>query len=486
MTALDSIEFEAASPDEAIARLPLTGGPIHVGVARFAEHATRMYLTVRRGADDMLVPVRPWWVAQQITKSAVWELYAWGRRYESADGRLREFRFLRLGRVDSRDRTPAEVAIAAYVTALGTAAPWPEPWSEPFHPDDHPGPERVRVVDVGLLDGSIEVLFDGTVEEAVEYFAEHGRREVAQIVAGGDAIAGSSCVSCKRVGVCRGPVKAPGLLGLDSSTGPLRSVSISGLRYYRRCPAQAYLRSVHLPRAYEYSAEAELGQAVHAWLEAAHTMPATACDAATVPAPGVAWSAGPWQVTGDLAEAGRRMLAHHTQVCPFLDAPEIDSVQVEPRLTFFDPPARAIVLAKPDIVYREAGQWVWRELKTTQKTERSSTDPLREFPQLAFAVVALSMGVLGPGGAARVELEILRPSGAEIVLIDPNDPERVQTARAVLAGLTQSWRTDEVFEARPGRQCQGCPVSQWCPSYPGPDSDGKDHDAGAANATGQT
>src|SRR5690606_39550788 len=41
-------------------------------------------------------------------------------------------------------------------------------------------------------------------------------------------------------------------------------------------------------------------------------------------------------------------------------------------------------------------------------------------------------GALGPGGAGRVELEILRPSGAKLVLIDPTDSERVKTARRVL------------------------------------------------------
>lgn len=65
MTALDSIEFDAASPGEAIAQVPLTGRPIHPGVARFAEHATRMYLTAHPAADGALTPVRPWWVAQQ-------------------------------------------------------------------------------------------------------------------------------------------------------------------------------------------------------------------------------------------------------------------------------------------------------------------------------------------------------------------------------------------------------------------------------------
>lgn len=488
MTALDSIEFDAASPDEAIVQASLTGKPVHAGVQQFAEHATRAYVAAHGRVDHEVVPVREWWVAQQVTEAAVWELYAWGRRYESPDGRLREFRFLRLGRVGSRDRARAEIAIAAYVTGLGTPAPWPEPWSEPFRPRDRAQPERVRVVDVGLVDGATAVLFDGSVEQVKQYFGEHGRREVGQIVAGGDAIPGSACVGCKRVGACPAPVRAPGLLGLDSSNGPLRSVSISGLRYYRRCPTQAYLRSVHLPRAYEYSAEAELGHAVHAWLEAAHMTTSTgACEAGALPPAGPAWSAGKWQVTGDLAEVGRQMLAHHATVCPFLEAPEIDSVRVEPPLTFLDSKARAIVLAKPDMVYREAGRWVWRELKTTQKAERSSLDPLREYPQLAFAVAALSMGVLGPGGGAgRVELEILRPGGADIIPIDPNDPERIETARDVLAGLSRSWRLDEMFEARPGRECQWCPVSQWCPSYPGPDIDGKDHDAGATSTTVET
>ncbi|SEB45823.1 PD-(D/E)XK nuclease superfamily protein [Amycolatopsis tolypomycina] len=484
MAALDKVEFDKSSADEALAEVQRRGKPTHPGVSRFAEHATRMYLASHQQRDDTMRPVREFWVAQRITTSVVWELYGWGRRYESTDGRLREFRFLRLGAVDSRDRDPAEIALAAYAAAFGAPAAWPDPWSQPFSPSGRAGAERVRVVDVGLLDGSTVQCFDGTADEVEEYFAEHGRRQVSTIVAGSDAVPGSGCASCKRVTVCDGPVRTPGLLGLEASQGPLRTVSISGLRYYRKCPAQAYLRSVHLPRAYEYSAEAELGQAVHAWLEAAHEAQLVPCGRDDLPALGSSWFAGKWYVAaGDLADAGIRMLAHHVEVCPFREAPEIDSVQVEPRLTFADTTARAIVLARPDLVYREAGQWVWRELKTTQKAPESFGDPLRKFPQLALGVAVLAAGGLGPGGAGRVELEILRPTGAEIVLIDPTDDERVETARAVLREWAAAWRADHSFEARAGRNCRWCPVSLWCPSYPGPDGNGKDHPSGAASAT---
>jgi len=484
MAALDKVEFDESSADEAISEVHRLGKPTHPGVTRFAEHATRMYLASHRRGAVTMRPVRELWVAQRITKSVVWELYAWGRRYESVDGQLREFRFLRLGDVGSRERDPTEIALAAYAAAFGAPAAWPDPWSQPFSPSGQAGAERVRVVDVGLVDGSMELCFDGTADEVEEYFAEHGRHQVGTIVAGGVAVPGSGCASCKRVAVCDGPVRTPGLLGLDASQGPLRTVSVSGLRYYRQCPAQAYLRSVHLPRAYEYSPEAELGQAVHAWLEAAHEAQPTACRPEALPELGSSWSAGKWQVAaGDLADAGIRMLAHHVEVCPFREAPEIETVRVEPQLTFADTTARAIVLAKPDLVYREAGQWVWRELKTTQKAPRSFTDPLREFPQLALGVAVLASGGLGPGGAGRVELEIVRPTGAEIVLIDPTDDERVETARAVLREWAAPWRADRSFEARPGRNCRGCPVSLWCPSYPGPDGNGKDHPTGAASAT---
>ena len=484
MEVLDRVEFSGESSDDVFSAVNGDGGLAHPGVTRFADHAARTYLATEfSSAGIAMRPVRELWVAQRVLPSVVWELYAWGRRYESVDGGLREFRFLRLG--SARERSRGEVAIAAYAAAFGTPAEFPDPWSEPFRPSGRTGAERVRVLDVGLADGSVTPLFDGTAGEVEAYFAEHGRARVVEIARGEDVVPGFGCGDCKRVAVCRGPVRMPGLLGVESGQGPLRTVSISGLRYYRTCPAQAYLRTVHLPRTYEYGPEAELGHAVHGWLEAAHRGQGTACGPDTMPpvttlVADAGWSAGKWRVEGEFAKVGARMLARHVEICPFRDAPEIDSVQVEPQLTFFDTVARAVVVAKPDLIYRECGQWVWRELKTTQKTKRYYTDPLEEFPQLALAVSVLAADGLGPGGAGRVELEILRPSGGEIVVIDPTDEERVQTARRVLREWAGPWRSDHTFEARPGRNCRGCPVSVWCPSYPGPDLDEKEDETGAA------
>ncbi|MCR3734725.1 PD-(D/E)XK nuclease superfamily protein [Prauserella salsuginis] len=477
MATLDQIEFDGADLATALSVVRSDDIETHPGVDRFAEHATRAYLRACSRDDAVLRPVRDWWVAQRILPSMVWELYAWGRRYESGDGALREFRFLRLG--EARERGPSEVAIAAFVAAFGAPASWPQPWSEPFRPSGREGAERVRVIEVGLADGSVKELLDATAQEVEEYFATHGRTQVVEIAHGEALEPGFGCGECKRVAVCRGPVRTPGLLGVESGQGPLRTVSISGLRYHRKCPAQAYLRAVHLPRSYEYSQEAALGQAVHAWLEKVHDQQRDGCDLDAMPDAVSDWSAGDWRVTGEDAAAGARMLARHVEVCPFRDAPEVDSVRVEPQLTFLDLVARAVVVAKPDLVYREEGRWVWRELKTTQKPRSSFSDPLEEYPQLALGVTALAGDALGPGGAGRVELEILRPSGAEIVPIDPTDSERVKTARRVLREWAGPWREDSVFDARPGKECQWCPVSQWCPSYPGVGPEQKDDETSA-------
>lgn len=141
---------------------------------------------------------------------------------------------------------------------------------------------------------------------------------------------------------------------------------------------------------------------------------------------------------------------------------------MEPQLTFHDTAAQVIVIAKPDMLYLDEGSWMWREVKTTQKRRWFHDDLLDEFPQLALGVLVLHEGLLGgnPAGA-RVELEVLRPDGAEIALIDPNDPERVEKARSVLHRMAEPWRADGIFEARPGQDCQWCPVSRWCPSFPG-------------------
>lgn len=463
-TALDRIEFHGVSVEKALADLRLSHKPAHPGLASFTDHAVREYLNSGVASAD-LVPVRDYWVAQK-TNGLTWELYAWGRRYQTEDGLRREFRFLRYNEAGARERDRTQIAIAAYAAAFGAPAPWPNRWEQQFQTRSvGVVPTFVRVVEVGLLDGSFVVHFDGSPQQAEEYFASHGRQQISGIAADGPPRAGSTCADCKRLTACPAPPRIPGLLGLPARRAPLRKVSVSDLRSYQKCSAQAHLRSLNLPRANEYSDEANLGHAVHAYLEQAHKDTRIGCGSADMPGEQDNWPAERWHLPSEMAQVGAQMLAHHPGVCAFRNAKLITDARSEPTLTFHDTAAQAIVIAKPDLLYLDDGSWVWREVKTTQKPRWFHDDLLDEFPQLALAVVLLAESALGGDPAAsRVELEVLRPEGSEISMIDPTDPERVTKARAVLRRLAEPWRGDEVFEAQPGRNCRWCPVSRWCPS----------------------
>jgi hypothetical protein len=58
---------------------------------------------------------------------------------------------------------------------------WPRPWSEPFRLSESGGVERVRILALGLTDGSVRSLFEGDLAEVEDYFAEHGRHRIVEI-----------------------------------------------------------------------------------------------------------------------------------------------------------------------------------------------------------------------------------------------------------------------------------------------------------------
>ncbi|MFL1382256.1 MULTISPECIES: hypothetical protein [unclassified Nocardiopsis] len=137
--AIDRLEFghpESGARDGDPVRSLSAKALRHGGLARYAEHAVNTYCShLRKHDDHHLRPVRGRWVVQrQGPNSPLWEAYHWGRQYESPDGTHREFRFLRTGPAAPERRTPAETALAAYVTAFGTLDPHPGGWWEPFRP----------------------------------------------------------------------------------------------------------------------------------------------------------------------------------------------------------------------------------------------------------------------------------------------------------------------------------------------------------------
>lgn len=497
VAALDAVEFRGVQPSIALGNVRRSKQAIHRGLFEFTRVALTNYLDAAQRATgpSLVLDAVPhyWVVARAAPAGRLWEMYAWGRRYQSSDRRYREFRFLRFGTAtsagpgsngsddDGRDRREAgrdtgrdvvQVAIAAYVAAFGCAASWPESWLAPFELRGRVEVERVRVAEVGLADGSYAVHFEGSPAEAKRFYDEHAQQAVAGLVAGGTARPGSSCVDCKLITACAALPRAPGLLGLPTMKGPLREVSASTLRYHKVCPAQAHLRSLKLPKTYEYSPEAERGQAVHAFLEQRHRDPSRRpCDAEVLRVDRAGWSAGSWVLAGEQAVAGAEMLAQHEYVCPFHSA-GVEEVRVEPRLAFFDTAVNTVILAKPDLLYREDGSWVWREVKTS--APRPGKEPgsglgmgvpsVETSEQIALAVLILAGGYLGGEvSGSRVELEVLRPDGPDMVYTDPSDPDVVATARRLIGERARHWLEDQAYPAHPGRECRRCPVSRWCP-----------------------
>lgn len=479
MRALDLIEFEhrpveaalegAAEPD----RRQL---PPHDGLMTWTSQAVTRYLAATPDGAALHPYPYEWicrWQRSPADRSAAhtWELTVWGRRYRSLDGRVRELRLPRLGAAGEREREIAEVSVAAYVLAFGEGAVRPQRWPRPYrvlHRDDEV--EWVRVVEYGCSDGSWQVLFEGTREEAAELYRRHGRDRLREVVQAEETRPGDTCADCKLLTVCPAPHRLPGLLGIVDTSRPRRTWSVTNGRDYRDCPAKEHLRRLHVPRQREYGPDAQRGQAVHALLRELHAR-GRACTPDDAPTDPTEWKVGRWHLTGEHAELGARHVLDHVSVCP-LPGPEsgdgVTDVRPEPLITVHDTAADVIVLVTPDLLYQEHGSWVWREVKTTRrKNPASNGDLLAEFPQVALGMLMLAGGVFGGDPAwARVELEILRPTGADLHLFDPTDPAEVARARKVIRELAAPWHSDQRHDPRPGPHCANCEVSRWCPVGP--------------------
>ena len=100
-------------------------------------------------------------------------------------GRIREIRRFRQGAVRADEDSGRWSVIAAYVAAT-------------YRPE--PPPRRVRVVEIGAVDGSSAVLFDGTVAEACTRFRASGRSLAAAAADDDHVVPCRSCGDCKAAG----------------------------------------------------------------------------------------------------------------------------------------------------------------------------------------------------------------------------------------------------------------------------------------------
>ncbi|MBT2459357.1 PD-(D/E)XK nuclease family protein [Streptomyces sp. ISL-86] len=471
---LDAVEHDGQSLVEAAAN-PANFRkctPVHVAWAR---EAARRYLTTRtdreaaRGVEGRspLLPVAPAWVAgskklaQPDARGVTqYERTVWGREYASQDGHVREIWIPSLGTV-KRDRPAVEIAAVAHVLLTGTPSltPFGAP-STPL-PGPHVRPERIRVIGVGLANGSTETLADWTAEETERrYRKAEVAAAMAELADATKARPSADCVRCVGLPDCAAVPRVPGLLGVDATPRKRRSLSVSDLRAYGDCAGQYHAaRVLKLRDGRTENAAIRRGRAVDAWLNERHADPARAsCRAVPLPEhlPGL---------TDDEQHEALAMLHRHRVHCPFDRLAAHETVEPQRRVIAYDPQADVVLVADCDLVHTDRGGVVVRETKTTTSTYTHAGGLMRQYPQLALAVLLVEEGVLGGDTLrSRVELEVLRPDGVRLEELDPHDPRTAARARALLREHVASWAADRDYQAAPssGTDCRDCEVHRWC------------------------
>jgi hypothetical protein len=432
--------------------------PAHDGLRQWTTHALAMYEKAfpENPLEPLIETARPWVYRYrpetgEKSQRTEMQITAWGRCLQSPDGSRRELR-LPVNRLDGRLRDESYRAVAALVAAEG--APGPRP-------------VYIRVVRFAMEDGQIDPIFDGTRQAALELHRTAGKPAIASLLDSREYRPGSACVKCRFAAVCPELRQLPGLLGLSDTSRPRRSWSATNGTSYEACAARDHIRRHHLPTAIsiERSQSAERGRALHAFLKTAHSLrPFTPCSV-SLP---VEWVPDRFTLTEAERDLGALLLRRHAAVCPLWRAQTAESLKPEPRLVFHDTAADVIVIAEPDLLYLDHGSWVWREVKTAASDRRWWRDPVRKYPQLALAVLIITRGGLGESRTRpRIELEVLRPGGADLLTIDPFLPSVREAAEARILGLVREWHRDDTFAARTGSECLKCEVAQWCSACTG-------------------
>jgi len=358
----------------------------------------------------------------------------------------------------------AEIAVAVGVLAGGRPV-WSSRWEkEQLILGRSEECRLVRLVEIGCLDASHRILFEGTPEEAYERYGQDVQERIDELTAADGHRPGDGCGRCAAVAECPAVPSRPGLLGIDNPGPARRSWSVTTGRTYRKCPAQAHLENLFLPRdrAAEDSEATVRGKAVHEWIEHRHRRtPGRPCDSADVPDASETWRQGDREVTGFQARLGTQMIGDHALVCPLGDGPEDVEAHPERTIVVHDPDADVVVIAKTDLLYRAGERWALRETKTARVL--SEGDPLEQYPQLALAVLLVDHGVLPGAEECGVELERLTGSGPVVSRLDPRAPDVLAQARRVVESHVSQWHADIDFTARPGEACEDCPFTRWCP-----------------------
>ncbi|KNB54211.1 hypothetical protein AC230_03105 [Streptomyces caatingaensis] len=488
--ALDLIEHQAWPLARVLRELHETKGvfqrrtaPAHSALLHWTAEALERYLDARADEQEAAraeglpatTPVRLEWIArtakrpQRDQRGALqYEHTVWGRRYASADGRVRDLWIPSFGRAKA-DRSEAEKTAIAHVLAHGAPGPRPRWATAPpvTAAMADPVPERVRVFAFGCADGSVQTVLDWDAQEVPRRFAEHAAPAFHDAATGIERRPGADCVSCKVIGHCSDLRRTPSLWGgvPTTPTRRRRSLSVWDLRLHKDCPAQYHLtRRLRLASLQEEDRATLRGRAVDAWLNERHgACPRTSCRELPGPQDVENWSAGGFDLHGEQAREAAAMLGEHRSLCPLSGLAPQEEVLVQHQVTTYVPELDVVVIATPDLLHTRAGGWIWRETKTSSHHLWEREPLLLRYPQLALGVLMLNAGVLGADpGRSWVEFELLGDGHSVLERIDPSRPEVVDEAREVIAGMAQPLLDDTTYEPRPGRHCASCRARPWC------------------------
>ena len=424
--------------------------------------------------------VFPHVVAVQDPEQDRVELWAWALHHVSVDGALREAHLVRWRGAGTTPMSDAETALIAHVAGTGMLAEH-DRWWRPFQPaqavTQPPTAQRVRVRVVGLLDGSQDIRFDGTPDQAAAIV----QREVPDrlgMLAGGRTRPGGRCAECKVRHVCAGPRRLPGLLGVTGYSPRTRALTPSDLWTHRACPRQLHLiADLGLPRTPTGDSRALVrGTQVHAWLALAHGRGA-ACAPADLPedlADGTIAARLGW--TAEEYVRNRPYLLQHLRWCPRANGPRAAGdgpILTELAVTAWDTDANVVLSTRPDTAWRtDDGRWVLRETKTLSPRglPDDRTELLARYPQVAAAICLLADGYTPDDTPADrvglVQLELLGPDQGAVLEYDASDPIVVLVARTHLADRVDAWLFDTEHPIGPNPPCHSCAVVDWCQVRP--------------------
>lgn len=409
--------------------------------------------------------------AFDITETSHTEWFAWGIYLTSADSKIREFRALKFSKAGLTTINPVRAGVIARILAEGV--PHSEPsWSSPRDPIYKilKPAEKVRIRELGCLDSSQAIVLEDTIAGAKKLFEEKTLPIVLQRVQGGTQKPGPSCRGCRANTMCTALPNRPGLLGITAFAPWPKAYSPSKFHSYRRCPRQYFLQDeLGLRTTQETQNNAQQrGLLVHAWLEQAHkrAQECTKDDIPTSSSLGIIATELGWN--HEEANTALPFLIQHQLTCPInKDSKVVTELAIEA----LDTDADITVSTRPDLIYKNGDDLVWREIKTVSSIQDIEKDIyFNIYPQLPLAIRLMVEDCLpkevteklGNFKNKRIELELISNDECKTISWDCDDANVKLSAWSQLAEQVDSWASDTLFAPSPNPPCNWCKVSKWC------------------------